>query len=188
MTERPIIFSAPMVRAILEGRKSRRKLYVKKGEDPSSPEHWARRLANGLNSAEPGECWEWQRTHNGQGYGAMRVAGKMVYAHRLAFELAGNVIPNGMHVLHKCDNPRCIHPEHLEIGTASKNMADCRARGRSRIPSPRMKGEANGSAKLTSHQVSEIRRLLAGGHVQRKIAKHFGISQTMVSRIKLGKA
>lgn len=186
MPDRPIIFSAQMVRALLDGRKRRRKLYVKKPEDPNSPEHLARRLANGLDAAETGECWEWQRTHNGLGYGELRVAGKNVYAHRLAFELAGNVIPDGMHILHKCDNPRCINPDHLEVGTQSKNMADCHARGRSRIPKPRVSGERNGSAKLTEAAVAMIRDSLSAGVTQQQLADKFGVSQTLISRIKRG--
>lgn len=187
MTDRPIIFSGPMVRALLDGRKVRRRLYVRKGEDQNSPDHLARRLANGLDAAEPGKCWEWQRAHNGQGYGTLRVAGRVVYAHRLAFSLSGREIPAGFDVLHDCDNPRCINPAHLSVGTRSKNMADCHARGRSRIPAPRMRGETNGSAKLTLEAVAAIRQALKRGEVQRIIANRHGVSQTLVSAIKRGR-
>lgn len=187
MADRPMIFSAPMVKALLAGRKTRKKLYVRKGEDANAPDNLARRLANGLDTAEPEECWIWQRTHNGQGYGMLRVAGRKVYAHRLAFELSGHVIPDGFHILHECDNPRCINPEHLSAGTRSKNMADCHARGRSRIPAPRMKGEANGSAKLTASAVALIREALARGEIQRVIAERHDVSQTLVSAIKRGR-
>ena len=187
MSDKPIIFSAPMVRALLDGRKTRRKLYVRKGEDPLAPEQLARRLANGLDAAEPGKCWEWQRSHNGQGYGTLRVAGQTVYAHRLALELSGREIPAGLDVLHECDNPRCINPEHLGVGTRSKNMADCHVRGRSRIPSPRMKGESNGGATLTATDVAAIREAIGRGEVQRTIAARQGVSQTLVSAIKRGR-
>lgn len=193
MTDRPILFSAPMIRVILREiaapgtGKTRRRLYVRRGQDPNAPEHLARRLANGLDAAEPGECWEWKRTHNGQGYGELRVAGRMVYAHRLAFELAGGTIPEGLHILHECDNPRCINPEHLTVGTRSKNMRDCHARGRSKIPSPKMHGEANGASKLKASDVSAIRKMLGEGLPQASIAQKFGVSQSNISRIKRGK-
>jgi hypothetical protein len=186
MTDKPITFSAPMVRALLDGRAERRRLYVRKGEDPNSPQHLAERLANSLDVAEPGKCWVWRRAHNGDGYGTLTVSGRTVYAHRLAFELSGSVIPDGMDVLHKCDNPSCINPDHLSAGTRSKNMADCHARGRSRIPSPRMKGEANGSAKLTRECVEIIRDGLAAGVTQQRLADRFGVSQTLISRINRG--
>ncbi len=187
MADRPILFSAPMVRALLDGRKTRRKLYVRKGCDPCAPEHLARRLANGLDTAEPGQCWEWRRTHNGQGYGELRVAGRMIYAHRLAYELSKGPIPAGFDVMHACDNPRCINPDHLSAGTRNTNMADCHARGRSKIPSPRMRGETNGAAKLSGAQVQEIRGRLAAGETQRSIAADYSVSQSLVSAIKRGR-
>lgn len=188
MKEKPILFSSPMVRAILEGRKTRRRLYVRKGEDSNAPEHLARRLANGLGAAEPGQCWEWHRAHNGQGYGTLTVNGRAAYAHRLAFELSGGVIPKGFDVLHECDNPRCINPAHLSTGTRSENMADCHARGRSRIPSPRLKGEANGAAKLTTEQVQRIRAQLARGSTQQSLADQFGVSQAAIGKIARGES
>jgi hypothetical protein len=186
MTHRPIIFSAPMVRALLDGRGKRTRLYVRKGEDQNSPQHLARRLANGLDTAEPGKCWEWRRAHNGDGYGTLTVNGRQVYAHRLSFELSGGIIPYGMDVLHECDNPRCINPEHLSAGTRAKNMADCHARGRSKIPSPRMKGKSNGASKLTEAHVRTIREGLAAGVTQARLAQRFGVSQPLISKINRG--
>lgn len=187
MTDKPIIFSAPMIRALLDGRKTRKRIYVRKGEDFNSPEHLAKRLANGIDAAPEGECWEWQRSRNQHGYGTLTVKGRRAYAHRLAYELAKGPIPLGMHILHECDNPRCINPDHLIAGTQSKNMADCHARGRSRIPSPRMRGESNGSAKLSQKQVDAIRDGLAAGVTQKQLATRFGVSQTLISRINTGR-
>src|SRR5690606_8661785 len=161
----------------------RRRLYVRKGEDCIAPEHIARRLANGLDAAEPGACWEWKRSRNKHGYGLLTISGKSHFAHRLAYELPKGSIPDGPFVLHECDNPSCINPEHLSAGTQSQNMADCHARGRSRIPAPRLPGELNGSAKLTAAQVSDMRIRLARGESQSSIAADFGISQSQVSNI-----
>ena len=186
MRERPILFSAPMVRALLAGTK-RKKLYAPPGADPTDPEHLARRLANGIAINERTGCWEWQRTTNGDGYGMLRVAGKMVYAHRLSYELGVGPIPAGLHILHRCDNPRCINPEHLSAGTRSQNMKECSERGRARIPKPIKRGEDNGAAKLGDAEVRSIRRLLSAGLTQREIAARFGVSQQTISGIKAGK-
>lgn len=187
MTARPILFSAPMIKALLAGTKTKRKLYVRKGEDPNAPDHLARRLANGLERAVEGQCWTWTRSTNSAGYGTLTVAGRARYAHRLAYELAKGPIPKGADVMHSCDNPACINPDHLEVGTRSQNMADCHARGRSRIPKPILRGEQNGAAKLTAEQVVDIKQRLGNGETQQTIADDFGVSQTLISAIKLGR-
>lgn len=188
--ERPIIFDAESVRGILSGRDGpRRKLYVRRDESTVSPSHIVRRLANGLDEAPDDGCWVWRRTRNNQGYGTFTIRGKTFYAHRKAWEHANRrEIPVGMHVCHRCDNPACINPSHLFLGTRSDNMRDCVRKGRARTPVPVLRGESNGSAKLTASQVLDIRERLAAGAVQLDVARAYGVSQSAVSNIKRGKA
>lgn len=92
-------------------------------------------------------------------------------------------IPDGLLVCHSCDNPSCVNPKHLFLGTQKKNMQDCKEKGRIRYIAH--SGESNGRAKLTQTQVLEIR----GSNQSRKeLMSRFGISYSMVGRIKQGKS
>ena len=97
-------------------------------------------------------------------------------AHRLAWELANGPIPVGLHVLHRCDNPGCVRPAHLFLGTNADNCRDKALKGRS------LRGERNAKAKLTEADVREIRRL--GPTVAKaEIAQRFGITRQQVVHI-----
>ncbi len=89
-------------------------------------EHFWRRVRRG----KPDECWPWQRAKSPQGYGSLWQSGTTVEAHRVAYELARGPIPDGMIVLHSCDNPSCCNPAHLRLGTYKDNSEDCFEGGR----------------------------------------------------------
>jgi hypothetical protein len=139
----------------------------------------ARFLAK-VNKIEGG-CWEWTGYKSSKGYGRLKANGSDLYAHRVAYELWVGPIPSGLDVRHKCDNPCCVNPDHLKTGTHQDNMDDKVERNR------QIKGENHGNAKLTEDDVVEIRVLLGFGVYQRQIARQFGISQYIITRINTGK-
>lgn len=98
-----------------------------------------------------GTCWIWTDSVNVEGYGRFKAFGKDRRAHRFAFELVNGPIPSGYHVCHHCDNPSCVRPDHLFLGTDKDNKDDCVKKGR------QPKGITNGRAKLNEVQVLEIR-------------------------------
>ena len=147
--------------------------------DPS-----ARSNARGLPFEERYEklengCWEWMWGKNTSGYGAYAALGQKA-AHRVAWVRAFGAIPTGLHVLHRCDNPACVNPDHLFLGTHQDNMADLRVKGRAYAA----KGEANMSAKLTRTQVLQI---MADPRTCTEIAAEYGINATSVDNIRNGK-
>ena len=139
-------------------------------------------------------CWLWTACTDKKGYGWIGLGGHIaprIYAHRLSWEIHhGKPIPMGLFVLHKCDIPACVNPDHLFLGTKSDNTKDMVSKGRH--PSQKypglQRGERNGFAKLTNLQADSIRRLYAGGGIsQAALGNRFGIDQTSVSRIILRK-
>ena len=100
-------------------------------------------------------------------------------------------LPAGMSVLHRCDNPACVRPEHLFLGTQLENIADRTRKGRSSHHAAKNtghKGEAHYAAKLTEAGVREIRAAVAGGETGRSVAKRYGVSDVLVSYIVRRKA
>lgn len=123
-------------------------------------------------------CIEWQGYRNKAGYGMLTIDGDRVYAHRVSYERYHGKIPDGMYVLHKCDNPSCCNIDHLFLGTAQDNMTDMVIKSRS------ARGEKQGSAVLTDDQVREIKRRLKMGAKQADLCKIYNVSKYVISRIK----
>ncbi len=118
------------------------------------------------------------------GYGSTNVKGadgKKITkrAHRVSYEEYVGKIPEGLHVCHKCDNRKCINPEHLFAGTNLDNVRDRDRKGRGSQPS----GESHNSAKLTDKKIILIRQLRRFGFAQQVIADTFGVHQMTISRI-----
>ena len=77
------------------------------------------------------DCWPWTGSIHNTGYGRMKAKHKQVFVHRVSWEMSNGPIPNGMFVLHRCDNPPCVRPDHLFLGTKGDNNRDRVAKGRS---------------------------------------------------------
>lgn len=131
---------------------------------------------------QSGGCWEWHGQKAFFGYGRIKRHGRRVLAHRAAWELYRGPIPPGMCVLHSCDNPPCVNPDHLFLGTHADNAADRTAKGRG----GRSPGESNGCAKLTADDVASLRKRRVAGEKLADLAATFGVSQTTVSQIANG--
>lgn len=132
-------------------------------------------------------CWEWTAALGGSDYGTFGLNRReMVPAHRFSWELHFGPIPPGLLVCHHCDNPKCVRPDHLFMGTPLANTRDMIRKGR-RVLRP-ARGEANGSSKLTEAKVLEIRHRRAAGETARALAQEFGVSSPLISYIAKRKA
>lgn len=143
------------------------------------------RLLEQVTTTDPGACWEWTGAYNRRGYGRMGVDGKTRYTHRLSWEVFHGSIPDGLCVCHRCDNPPCVNPAHLFLGTNAENTADRHRKGRTaRVGAP--KGEANVNAKLTAEAVRVIRstyRPFDRRNGSRALARLFGVSSRTVQEV-----
>lgn len=153
-------------------------------------------------------CWNWNGTKDKNGYGRISIDGQRISAHRLSWGLHNGAIPKNIQVCHVCDNPACVNPRHLFLGTQADNMKDKQAKGRCPQPSnngkwygslnpatgkkhgthtkpeSRPTGERNGSVKLTAIDVILIREEYSkGGTTERKLAQKYGVSRSNIGRI-----
>jgi len=209
MKEHPIIMSTESVKAILDGRKTQTRRVIKFKPEPNHIEEFKQTwqglcpygqvgdrlfITQGSSASKsvPFEerfwsriikfenHWEWMGKVNRKKYGTIRRDGKEWSTHRLMWTMEHGSIPPNLHILHKCDMPWCINPEHLYLGSNHQNVMDKVSRGRV----PKSRGVDNGQSILSSNQVEEIRSLYWEQWVyQCEIAKQFNISQSEVSRI-----
>jgi len=126
-------------------------------------------------------CWLWMACTNNQGYGRFKIDGKMQMAHRSSYKIHVGPIPDELCILHKCDTPGCVNPEHLFPGTNADNVRDRENKGRGNS----LCGEDQGNAKLTKNDVRDIRTKRMN---QREFAEIYGISRQNVSAIQLNKS
>lgn len=146
------------------------------------PKPLADRFWPKVRMGAPDECWTWTATADHHGYGQIGYGGgnRHIKAHRASWLIHFGVLPPPeVKVCHRCDNPGCVNPGHLFLGTQADNHDDMKAKGRGNI------GMRHGNHKLTDEQVIEIRS--AAGKLD-DIGARFGVSGSIVSEVQLGKS
>jgi len=126
-----------------------------------------------------GACWIWTAGLSTAGYGKIATGNgsTSVYSHRVSWELHSGPIPDGLWVLHKCDNPKCVNPEHLFLGTAQDNLGDMRMKGRD------ARGASHGVARFNDVSVREIRAAYATGVGIHALSRRLACSPTTIFNI-----
>lgn len=151
-------------------------------------EHLQKRFWDKVNKTS--DCWLWLGAKNNLGYGVAWNGNKIVLAHRLAYIITTNHIPKGLCVCHHCDNPICVRPQHLFLGTRKENSEDMIKKGRNatgvrnglvKHPESVARGERSANAKLTVVKVREMRILYKKGYSQSELANIFGVTPSNCS-------
>jgi hypothetical protein len=143
-----------------------------------------RRFWAKVERKEAGQCWLWMASTWNSGYGQFRVAlpcgrQKTYGAHRFAWEVSHGSVPSGLHVLHRCDEPRCCNAAHLFLGTHVDNMRDAASKRRLSVPRPSRQ-------KLTDAQCEDMVALRRGGMTLQAIGDRYGVTKTQVSLVVRG--
>ena len=134
-------------------------------------------------------CWLWTAHRTALGYGRFNLRGKVTKAHRVSWELTNGPIPHGLCVLHKCDNPPCVRPDHLFLGTIADNQADMAQKGRSFLkqhPECALRGERSGMAKLTAAQARRMRERYASGETVSSLSRWAKVERFVVRNVVTG--
>lgn len=139
-----------------------------------------KRFWSKVDVSHDNKCWEWKAGLMGNGYGQFRPHRddqqlNTRLAHKLSWIFSFGDIPKGLSVLHRCDNPKCVNPSHLFLGTQADNLKDMRDKERGAM------GSCNGMSKLTEDQVRSIHK---DGRRRSEISKEFGVSMSVISNIK----
>lgn len=132
------------------------------------------------------DCWDWTGSRDSSGYGNMGIGSRTdgtratISTHRLSWEIHVGPIPKNLHVLHECDNPSCVRPSHLWLGTHKENVEDSRLKGRRNRPI----GEKNGRVKLNEADVLAIRN---DSRIARLVADDYGVCKSSIWDIRSGR-
>lgn len=141
-------------------------------------------------------CWGWRATKNNKGYGMIRrgpAKDSKLLAHRVSYEIQNGEIPDGLCVLHHCDNPICTNPRHLFLGTHQDNALDKVRKGRHRWGNdpnnkpPVYLGVMHPRARFNTSEIEDIRRRLSFGEAARAIARSFNVDKSLILKIKHGR-
>jgi hypothetical protein len=131
-------------------------------------------------------CWLWEGPVNAHGYGRLSAGGKSWTAHRASYEIHKGPIHSGLWVLHTCDQPGCVNPDHLYLGTVVENVRDMMQRGRHVRWNGTRRGTGNPKSRLTPEQVQEI-RCLPPGLTRRQAGRLYGVSHATIIDIIKGR-
>jgi hypothetical protein len=136
-------------------------------------------------------CWLWVAATDPKGYGRVGFRDKVFLPHRISYALHHGSVPDDLFVLHRCDVPSCVRPDHLWLGTNRDNMLDASAKSRcgpQKYPGLYPTGEGHANSKLTAEKVLEMRRLFSDGHDHASLSEKFGVTKANVGYIVRGKA